>query len=62
MAASYGKIHEYLGMTIDWTIDGKGMFTMYNYLKDILTEAPADFDVEDVTPVISDLFQVNGAS
>ena len=22
LSASYGKIHEYLGMTIDWSIDG----------------------------------------
>ena len=46
-------------MSIDWTIEGKFMFTMYNYLKDILAEAPTDLDGEDVTPVISELFQVH---
>ena len=56
LEASYGKIHKYLGMTIDWTIDGKVMFTMYDYLEDIMTEVPADFDGEDVTPAVSDLF------
>ena len=40
LAASYGKIHEYLGMTIDWSVDGKVIFTMYDYLEDILAEAP----------------------
>ena len=35
------------------------MFTMYNYLEDILSEAPADFDGEEVTPAISELFSVN---
>ena len=61
LAASYGKIHEYLGMTIDWSVDGKVIFTMYDYLEDILAEAPDDFDGEDVTPAVSDLFQVDEA-
>ena len=34
---------------------------MYNYLEDILAEAPDDFDNEDVTPTVSDLFCVNEA-
>ena len=55
LAASYGKIHEYLGMTIDWSVDGKVIFTMYDYLEDILAEAPEDFDGEDVTPAVSNL-------
>ena len=32
---------------------------MYDYLEDILLEAHADFDCEDVTPAISMLFSVN---
>ena len=32
---------------------------MYNYLEDILDEAPVDFDGEDVTLAVSDLFTVN---
>ena len=47
-------------MTIDWTIEGNVMFTMYDYLEDILAEAPSNFDGEDITPAISELFQVNG--
>ena len=35
------------------------MFTMYDYLEDILVEAPMDFDDENITPAISKLFQVN---
>ena len=58
LASSYGKINEYLGMTIDWSVDGKVIFTMYDYLEEILAEAPYDFDGEDVTPAVSDLFQV----
>ena len=59
LAASYGKIHEYLCITIDWSIDGKVNFTKYDFLDNILAEAPEDFDGEDVTPAVSDLFQVD---
>ena len=48
LTVSYGKIHEYLGMTIDWSTEGKVVFTMYDYLKDILSETPGDFDSEVV--------------
>ena len=40
MPASYGKIHKYLGMTIDWSNDNMVKFTMYDYLEDILLEPP----------------------
>ena len=59
LTASYGKVHEYLGMKIDWTTEGMVVFTMYDYSEDILDEAPSDFDGEDVTPTISNLFTVN---
>ena len=59
LTASYGNVHDYLGMKIDWTTEGMVLFTMYNYLEDILDEAPSDFDGEDVTPAVSKLFTVN---
>ena len=31
---------------------------MYDYFKDILDEAPTDFDGEDITPAVSELFTV----
>ena len=34
---------------------------MYDYLEDILAEALDDFNGEDVTPAVSDLFQVDEA-
>ena len=61
LAATYGKVHEYLGMTIDWSVDRKVIFIMYDYLEDILAEAPEDFDGEDLTPAVSNLFQVDEA-
>ena len=59
LAASYGSVHEYLGMTIDWSDEGRVIFTMLDYLEDILAEAPECFDGEYVTPAVSDLFQDN---
>ena len=37
-----GNIHEYLGMTIDYSIQGKVVFTMFDFLEDIIVEAPED--------------------
>jgi hypothetical protein len=38
----HGKIHDYLGMTIDYSEDGKVKFIMTNYVQGILDEAPDD--------------------
>ena len=48
-------------MTIDWSVDGKVIFSIYDYLEDILAEAPDNFDGEDVTPTVSNRFQVDAA-
>lgn len=37
-----GKVHDYLGMTIDYSVPGKVVFTMFDYLEDIIVEAPAE--------------------
>ena len=62
MSASYGKIHEYLGMTIDWSEENMVKFTMYDYLEDILLEAPDDMNGTDVTPAAQNLFHVDEES
>jgi len=36
MAVSRGKIHKYLGMTLDFTTHGQVKITMYNYVDEIL--------------------------
>ena len=59
LRASYGKVHEYLGMDINWSIEGMVVFTMYDYLEDILAESPPYFEGEDVTPAVNELFTVN---
>jgi hypothetical protein len=59
LSASYGEVHEYLGMTIDYSEDGKVKFTMYNYLEDILAEAPDDMNGKAANPASDHLFKVN---
>ena len=59
IAASYGEIHEYLGMTIDYSEDSTVKFTMYDYLEDIVLEAPDDMDGKSVTVASDHLFTVN---
>jgi hypothetical protein len=59
LEASYGKVHEYLGMTIDYSEENVVKFTMYDYLEDILAESPEDMKGMAVTPAHSKLFQVN---
>ena len=36
IAESIGRIHVYLGLTINYSEEGKAKFTMYDYLEDIL--------------------------
>jgi hypothetical protein len=40
MTVSRGKIHKYLGMTLDYTVRGQVKITMFDYVDEILT----DFD------------------
>ena len=42
LAESRGFVHEYLVITIDYLLPGKVVFTMFNYLEDIIVEAPDD--------------------
>ena len=37
-----GLVYEFLGITIDYSIVGKVVFTMFGYLKDVIVEAAKD--------------------
>ena len=37
-----GLVHEYLGIMIDYSIPRKVVFTMFNYLEDVIVEASED--------------------
>jgi hypothetical protein len=53
-----GKIHDYLGMTIDYSEDGKVKFSMPDYVEGILDEAPSEMDGVAMTPAGPSLFTV----
>jgi hypothetical protein len=53
-----GKVHDYLGMTIDHSEDGKVKCMMSDYVEGILDEAPDDMNGFAVTPAASNLFTV----
>jgi hypothetical protein len=50
LAATTGMIHDYLGITIDYSEIGKVKFTMFDYLEDILAEMPVDTNGTAPTP------------
>ena len=47
-----GKVHNYLGMTIDYSEDGKVKFLMCNYVDRVLDGAPPEMDGVAVNSVI----------
>ena len=54
-----GKVHEYFGMTIDYSTDGKVRFSMIDYIQGMLDELPDDKGGENVTPASNYLFEVD---
>ena len=41
LAETKGDIHKYLGLTIDFNKKGQVIFTMYDYIKDIIGIVPS---------------------
>jgi hypothetical protein len=54
-----GPIHDYLGMTIDYSEDGKVKIIMSDYIDRMLDEAPDDMSGTAVTPAANHLFDIN---
>ncbi len=54
-----GKIHNYLGMTLDFSTPGAVKFIMTDYVKGMLDGLPSDMDGEAATPAANHLFEVN---
>ena len=54
-----GKVHDYIGMTIDYDHDKAVQLTMIDYIKDMLSELPPDMDGESATPAANHLFDVS---
>lgn len=59
LTVHHGTIHDYLGMTIDYSEDGKVKFIMQDYVEGILEESPEEFDGTAVSPAAEKLFTIN---
>ena len=54
-----GRVHDYLGMRIDYSQKDKVIITQYDYINDILTSLPDDMKGTAVQPARKYLFTVN---
>jgi hypothetical protein len=59
LSATTGDIHDYLGITIDYSGSDKVQFTMYDYLEDILAKMPEDMKGTAPTPASDNLFNID---
>jgi hypothetical protein len=62
LAATTGMIHDYLGITIDYSKMGRVKFTMYDYLEDILNKMTDDMNGTAPTSASSNMFEVDEES
>ena len=53
-----GKVHDYLGMTLDYSEPGKVKVLMVDYLKKILQDFPEELGAPAPTPAADHLFKV----
>ena len=54
-----GTVHEYLGMTIDYSQEDVVIFTMYDYINEIIESLPADMKGMAISPAGPHLFKIN---
>ena len=54
-----GKVHDYLGMVLDYSEPGKVKIVMEKYIEGILNEMPADMTGVSPSPAANHLFDVN---
>jgi hypothetical protein len=55
-----GKVHDYLGMTLDYSEKGKVKIKMLDYVDKMLADLQAEMDGESPSPVANHLLTVNG--
>ena len=58
MISTRGKIHEYLGMAIDFTNTGKVKIAMYDYVDEMISKLPTKMIGESATPASNHLFEI----
>ena len=52
------KVHEYFGMTLDFSVPGKTKIYMVEYIDTMLKDMPTEFNGEAATPAANHLFMV----
>ena len=59
LSKSRGKVHDYLGMTLDFSVPGQVTVTMIDYIKMICMDLPKDMIGKAATPAANHLFRVD---
>ena len=59
LSKSRGKVHDYLGMVLDYSKPGKLVLNMIDYIKTVLAEVPMEMRGRARTPAANHLFTVN---
>jgi hypothetical protein len=59
LTVTRGDLHDYLGMTIDYSTKGKVMIRMEDYLEEMMVDLPEDMEGTATTPAANHLFTVN---
>ena len=54
-----GKIHDYLGMTLNFSLRGNVQIRMEEYIRNMLTELPKDMEGLAATPAAEHLLKIN---
>mmetsp|Transcript_2109 Transcript_2109/g.4556 ORF Transcript_2109/g.4556 Transcript_2109/m.4556 type:complete len:131 (+) Transcript_2109:3247-3639(+) len=55
---SWGPVHEFLGMKLDYSQPGRAKITMYNFLKRTIADFPEEVKGQAATPAGDHLFDV----
>ena len=60
LSVTHGPVHEYLGMTIDFSNEGEVSFIMKDYTEELIKEKPSEMDSRTATtPAASHLYQID---
>eukprot|EP00957_Ditylum_brightwellii_P032700 2478944-Ditylum_brightwellii.AAC.1 len=54
-----GKVHDYLGMTLDFSSAKKVKILMLDYIKKLVKDLPDDFGGEAATPAANHFFEID---
>jgi len=59
LSVTRGHVHDYLGMTLDYSTPGQVQFTMTDYIDNLLEDAAQDMQGTSTSPAASYLFDVD---